>query len=341
MRVCEIMAGDEEGGLENHFIDLANALSGSNEVHVIAHVRYADRFSKAVDFHPLDLSRSRKNPFTLFRLLTIIKAIRPDVVHAHANKASAMIAVLRRWLGLPCVATIHSLKRKTGMFERFDHLIAVSKGVAKEINNPSLTVIYNGRNPPARISRKPFNAAVDRTTMAYIGRLVPVKGVDVLLKAFAKIDSQNAHLQIIGDGDCRGDLESLAAELGLGGRVSFLGGRDDVDAVLAAADLVVISSRREGFPLVLVEALLSHRPVVSTKVPGSGEILPAEVLAEVDNPENLAARLSWALADMDRLENIFAPVFRFAETELTHEHQVSATEAVLREVAERGKRCES
>ena len=341
MRACEIMAGNEDGGLENHFIDLANALVRNNEVHVIAHARYAERFSNEVNFHPLDLSRSRKNPLTLYRLLNIIKTIRPDVVHAHANKAAAMVASLRRWISAPCVATIHSLKRNTGMFEHFDHLIAVSKGVARGIKNQSVTVIYNGRNRCSEISQRSTDVAMEAKTITCIGRLVHVKGIDVLLKAFSKIDNQRVQLQIVGEGDARHHLESLADEMGLGERVSFLGNREDIESLLAETDLVVIASRREGFPLVLVEALLCHRPVVSTRVPGAAEILPQEVLADIENPDSLADRLSWSLADAQRLEKTFVPVFKFAEAALTHDHQVSATETVLQDVARRGKLCAS
>jgi glycosyltransferase involved in cell wall biosynthesis len=341
MKVCEIMAGDEEGGLENHFIDLANSLASNNEVHVIAHARYAERFSNEVNFHPLDLSRSRKNPVTLYRLLTVIKAIKPDVIHAHANKAAAMIAVLRRWIPSPCVATIHSLKRNTKMFECFDHLIAVSKGVARDIENEALTVIYNGRKRTLQPSRKSNDVTAVRIIITFVGRLVHVKGVDVLLKAFSKVENKNTVLRIVGEGEARHSLESLAIELGVEGRVSFLGSRNDIESIMEETDLVVISSRREGFPLVLVEALLCHRPVVSTRVPGACEILPEEVLAEVENPESLAERLNWALADPGRLGVTFDPVFRFAEATLTHNRQVYETEAILNSVAQRGKACAS
>lgn len=341
MKVCEVMAGNEEGGLENHFIDLANALAKRHEVHVIAHARYGERFSSEVAFHALDLSRSRKNPFTLYRLLKLIKTISPDVVHAHANKAAAMIATVRRWIAAPCVATIHSLKRKTGMFEHFDHLIAVSQGVTRGIKNRALTIIHNGRNPPKVISSGSGEVTADTKTLTFIGRLVHVKGVDVLLNAFSKIDNREVRLRIVGEGDDRHDLESMADELGLAGRVTFLGNRDDIESVLAETHLVVIASRREGFPLVLVEALLCHRPVVSTRVPGAAEILPEAVLADIESPESLADRLNWALGNTGRLEKIFAPVFQYAETELTHDHQVAATETVLKNVLRGGALCAS
>ncbi len=177
-------------------------------------------------------------------------------------------------------------------------------------------------------------------TITCIGRLVHVKGVDVLLKAFSKIDNQRVQLQIVGEGDARHHLESLADELGLGERVSFLGNREDIESLLSETDLVVIASRREGFPWSWLRRCCAQ-PVVSTRVPGAAEILPQEVLADTENPDSLADRLNWALADASRLEKTFVPVYSFAEAALTHDHQLSATEAVLQDAARRGKLCAS
>jgi len=61
MRICQILAGDEEGGLEKHFEELCNKIAQTEEVHVIAHEKYRERFASNVVFHALDLSRGRKN----------------------------------------------------------------------------------------------------------------------------------------------------------------------------------------------------------------------------------------------------------------------------------------
>ena len=121
---------------------------------------------------------------------------------------------------------------------------------------------------------------------ASVGRLVEAKAFDVLLRALREVEG---YLWIIGDGVLRAPLEKLAGELSLSDRVWFAGFRSDVPLLMSLADILVISSRREGFPLVLVESLHLHRPVVGTRVAGVEEILPAEWSCEPENPPALAA----------------------------------------------------
>lgn len=332
MKICEIMAGDEEGGLENHFIDLCNGLSATHEVHVIAHQRYADRFSPQLNFHPLDLSKGRNNPLLWWQLLRRVRQIGPDVLHVHASKGAALVSRIQRWIQCPCVATIHSLKRKTAMFEGFDQLIAVSKGVAAPINNPRLQVIYNGRDLNDEVSVEA--ARSDKAVLLCVGRLEEVKGVDILLQAFARVENPDAELWIAGDGSLRKPLEQLAGELNVSERVRFLGMRDDVQMLMKQASAVVIPSRREGFPLVLVEALLLGCPVISTRVPGAVEILPEPLLADTENSDQLAAIVNNMLGNQGLLQALMEPVFSYAQDNLTFQAQLAQTENLLMQVAE-------
>ena len=86
MKVCQIMAGDEEGGLENHVVELCNALIDRvDDLVVIAHEKYRDRFRPEIRFLPLDLSGGRRNPWLLMRLAMLIRREAPDIVHAQAT----------------------------------------------------------------------------------------------------------------------------------------------------------------------------------------------------------------------------------------------------------------
>ena len=148
MRICEVMAGDEEGGLETHFVDLANGLvEVGEEVTVIAHERYADRFVPAVRFRPLDLTRSRRDPFLKRSLRRLIEACKADVVHAHAGKAAALVAAASP--GTRTVGTVHGRKRDLRAYRRFDAVIGVSRGVLGDLDHPAKSVVYNGVSAPA------------------------------------------------------------------------------------------------------------------------------------------------------------------------------------------------
>ena len=82
-----------------------------------------------------------------------------------------------------------------------------------------------------------------------------------------------ATLHVVGDGPLRGEAERLAAELGLEGAVRFLGSRDDVPELLAAAECALLASDYEGCPLAVVEAMAAALPVVATEAGGTGELV--------------------------------------------------------------------
>jgi glycosyltransferase involved in cell wall biosynthesis len=115
----------------------------------------------------------------------------------------------------------------------------------------------------------------DAVVCAYVGRLVPIKHVDLLVRACARAFAASplGQLLVVGDGECRSVLERLASESGLDGRVIFTGWRTDLGAVYAAADLVALTSRNEGTPVALIEALAAGRPVVATDVGGVRDVV--------------------------------------------------------------------
>jgi glycosyltransferase involved in cell wall biosynthesis len=105
---------------------------------------------------------------------------------------------------------------------------------------------------------------------------------------------------VVGDGECRSDLEQLAARLGLQGRVHFTGWRRDVAAVLADVDVVALSSRNEGTPVALIEALASATPVVATHVGGVPDVVDDDVtglLVPPGDPVAFALALERVLGD--------------------------------------------
>jgi glycosyltransferase involved in cell wall biosynthesis len=130
----------------------------------------------------------------------------------------------------------------------------------------------------------------------------------------------------------RGELEALAKEMGIADRVWFAGFRSDVPLLMSLADVMVISSRREGFPLALVEMLLLRRPVVGTEVGGVEEIIPAEWMCAPEQPKALADVMGKAANELTSLPEQFRPVFDLAERELQLAGAARKIEAVYSEV---------
>ncbi|MGQ9650472.1 MAG: glycosyltransferase [Phycisphaerae bacterium] len=135
-----------------------------------------------------------------------------------------------------------------------------------------------------------------------VANLVPIKAVDVLLDAWRQLsaDQRDARLLLVGDGPLRRDWQNLAETLGCHHSVSFLGNRDDVPALLRAADLFVSSSRYEACSMAILEAMASGLAVVVTDVGGNGELVEPDRtgwLVPPDRADLLAQSLAAALND--------------------------------------------
>jgi len=108
-----------------------------------------------------------------------------------------------------------------------------------------------------------------------VGRLVPIKDHPTLFRALAQLgaDGEAAHLVVVGDGEDRAALARLAEALGLSARVHFLGWRTDLETILGELDVVICSSRNEGTPVALIEAMAAGVPVLSTEVGGVADLV--------------------------------------------------------------------
>lgn len=321
------------GGLEKHTLDLCAELGKHHEVHLIADPGFAPHCAGEVHFHGVDFTRSRWNPLLYLQIAAIVRHVRPEVLHAQAGKAATVWRTLRRMFpGIACVGTQHGKQRNLAPYLAMDRVITVSAALAERYPPGRATVVHNGlRLPPPtapeaiRALRAELAAGSARPLLIAVGRLDAVKGFDILLRALAGLD---ARLVLVGDGDERASLETLAGTLGVAGQVNFLGWRQDIPALLAAADLCVIASRSEGFPLVMVEALHAGTPLVSTDVSGVRELLPADLLAPVEDAPALHALLQRQIAGLPALRARLQPVFAHARRELTLDGMARRTEAI-------------
>ena len=140
------------------------------------------------------------------------------------------------------------------------------------------------------IVKSNFNIPKGKFIIA-IGRLNKQKGFDVLINAYSKIENNDVNLIILGEGEERNNLQDIISNLGLENKVYLPGFVDNPYYLLKKADLFVLSSRFEGLPTVLIEALALGKKIVSTKCTGSNEILMDGKygrLVEVDNINDLA-----------------------------------------------------
>jgi glycosyltransferase involved in cell wall biosynthesis len=335
MRILHVIAtASGWGGLERCVTDLANQQSATHTVAAAGAEGVLQRLNPAVQKLILPMQHSRRDPRLLWAMRRAVREFRPEVIHAHAGKGAALIHS-SRWLlpRLPRVATIHGTKKHLGFLRHFDGVITVSRRAGASLGDIPHTVIWNAIPPmerpvkPADLSGFPF-LGQGKPVFACVGRLVEEKAFDVLLRAMRDVDG---YLWIIGDGTLRPSLEALATELRISDRIWFAGFRSDVPLLMCLAEVMVISSRREGFPLTLVESLHLQRPVIGTRVAGVEEILPAEWSCEPENAPALSALMKKTASQLNRLDVEFAPLFELAQRELRLDRAADKIEAVYRE----------
>lgn len=336
MKIVQVLAtgGGDLGGLEKHTLQLCAELAAAgDEVHLFADGSYAAHVPLGVQLHALDFGCSRRNLVLLWKLRRGIERLKPDIVHAQANKAAELVASPPRWLPGVKLATVHGTKKAVSVYRHFAGVIAVSQQLAARLPAQQLRVIYNGV-PPQQCSaaeveqlRAELALPAGKIFLA-AGRLVSVKGYDVLLRAFVGV---RGTLLIAGDGPEREALGALSARLRLQGRVRWLGMRKDIAALMQLADWVVLSSRREGFPLVLVEALQAGRPLLSTQVSGANELLSPQWLAPVEDIAALQVLLQRAAA-LAVMPEEFLPLIRRARSDLTAHGMMQRTRRFYQEL---------
>ncbi len=142
----------------------------------------------------------------------------------------------------------------------------------------------------------------DAPVLATVGRLTAIKNYSLLLDAAHLLTAGHPHLVVLlaGDGELRAELEAQAARLGITANVRFLGWRRDLPTIYAATDVFALTSRNEGTPVALIEAMATGVPGVSTEVGGVGDVIANTsmgVKVPLDNPRALATAVERLLGD--------------------------------------------
>ena len=250
-------------------------------------------------------------------IAALCRELAPRVVHTHGYRADVIGGSATRALRLPTVATVHGFTgggRKNRFYEwlqtrayrRFGAVIAVSRPLvsrltARGIPPERIHCVPNAYvSPVAPLPRGAARGALGLPAsepglrLGWIGRLSREKGADVLVRAMALVPPDRPlALSVLGDGRERAALVALAAELGVGGRIRWHGTVPDAGRLYAAFDGFVLSSRTEGTPIALFEAMAARVPIVATAVGGVPDVVRGTeaLLVPSEDPAALARAL--------------------------------------------------
>jgi glycosyltransferase involved in cell wall biosynthesis len=230
----------------------------------------------------------------------MIRGSRPHIVHTHMAKAGTAGRLAARLGRVPIVVhtfhghTFHSYwgPVKSAVFLQIERTLgAMTDRVVAITDAQKADIAHYGVAPLSKIVTIPLGLEIEPMLQAeqhrgrlraelgvstvqpligIVARLVPIKAHEVFLEAAAivRATSPGSTFLIIGDGERRSELESMARQLGIADATRFLGWRDDMREVYADLDVVTLCSNNEGSPVALIEALAAARPVVSTRVGG-------------------------------------------------------------------------
>lgn len=349
------------GGAEKVTVNLVNGLSsrGYNVELVVSQFTGELRSELAAEVSVVELSPSstyglgvvahipaliryvrQKNPAALFTQMTHINVVALAAAYGF-NTDTIVIPTHHLQLG---ALVDQSLRTKVSqwlgrrLYPSAEHIIAVSQGVADSIadqtavDRENISVLYNPID--IELIREQAQEPMDHEwlkqdfdVILFVGRIQEQKDLKTWLRTFRRVHNENSNTRaiIVGKGPLREEMRSFAAELGIGDVVSITGYVENPYAFMRRADLFLLSSRFEGLPTVLIEALACECPIVSTDCPsGPREILAGGKyggLAPVGDDEELAAAVSEMLAEPIPDEELRTRANEFAPEAVLDEYE--------------------
>ena len=367
LRVMHVICELNPGGMEFGVVKLVNRLNQQRVRSAICSTKPAGEMKRLVDPNVpiIELRRRQGNdPRLVWELYRVFRRERPDIVHTHAWGTLLEGLIAARLARIPVVVhgehgTLqlrpHQRWLQRHGWGRVDRVLSVSTRLtdkmAREIGFPAerITTIRNGVDLTrfSRLARADaratLNLPADAVVIGTVGRLVPVKDQASLLQAVRHLHDDGLFPTVIlaGEGPLRQALEAQIETLRLEQQVRLLGHRPDVETVLAALDVFVLSSASEGLSNTILEAMATGVPVVATAVGGADELVidgSTGLLVPPKDPQALAAALARMLRDLPAAHEMGCAGRRRVESSFDVARMIDCYESLYHEVIARTTR---
>jgi glycosyltransferase involved in cell wall biosynthesis len=319
MKILHLLAPGGVGGLEQVVRNLSDGHAG--EGHDVSVAAIVPR--RGVDV--LSLRHFEDSGVRLIRLplppraymkeradfAHLCEQLRPDIVHTHGSRPDVVSAGVARAQGIPTVTTVHGFtggglrnrmyqKLQIASFRRFEAVVAVSRPLARRLAESGVPAgrirtiqnAWSERGLPLdrRMARRRLQIDDDDFLIGWVGRLSREKGADLLLSAMAHLTDLPLTVSIVGDGPERYFLQERIKGRSWRNRVHWHGALPEAGRYFPAFDAFVLSSRTEGTPMVLFEAMAGIVPIVAADVGGVSDVISTgeAILVPPEDPAALA-----------------------------------------------------
>jgi len=342
--ILQVIETGGAGGAETVLLEVARHLSlrGYRVVAGVGRRAWLAERLEAAGVPVNVLRRGRRLDWRLVgQIMGVIRRERVNLVHAHLFTMNLNACVATRLARVPFIATYHGLGDLQGARRRLanriigrlaSRVVAVSDFLRGELVNACgvaasrVVTIHNGialdqfrsdNGSQRRAIREELGVA-DAWVVGAVGGLRAVKGHLFLVEAVARLaeSAPDACLLLVGEGPLRGQLEARAADLGIAGRVRFMGFRDDVPRILAALDCFALPSLSEGLSIATIEAMAAGLPVVVTASGGPSDLVrhgETGLMVPPGDASALSAAIAAVRGDPDLARRLGAAARRKAE----------------------------
>lgn len=361
--ILELLVSTQPGGGPQHVLAIASWLRARRWRPIVAGPRDGALFERFREsgIETVELATNRVHPATLVALVRLVRERRVRLVHSHGKGAGFYGRLVARALGVPAVHTLHGLHfERYGAARRAAYLalerrlsrwtrMIVNVSRAQEAEGLALRlfdrrqsrVVVNGvdvaRLGASAVEREEARAALGLSpSVPVVGcaaRFDPVKRLDVLLAAAARVGDGALRVVLIGRGSEEPRLRELAGTLGLGARAVFPGEIVDAARLFRGFDAYAAPSAKEGLPLAVLEAMALGVPVLASDIPAHRELLgDASPGLVAGTPEAFAAGLTELLADGAARARLAAEQRTRARSEFDLRQMLATVEAIYGEV---------
>ncbi len=375
MRILHVMECTI-GGTRRHLVDLARGQAAAgHDVYVVAaglrDVGMLEDFetlqAEGVGVHRLDMVRSIRPMLDwqhLRRMKGLLASLQPEIVHSHSSKAGVLARRASMAMGIGkrvhtphtmaflFAALFHPAKRRifraieTRLGAKTDRMIAVSESEGETLRasgvipGDRIRVVPNGIDPAGWAGAEPLDLAEfgldpGLPTLALVGLVYDAKGQDLAIEALADPALSNWQLLCVGPGDAA-DYEALAQIKGVAERVRFVGARSDIPRVLASVQGLILPSRWEGMPYVVLEAMAAGKPVLAHPVDGAKDVVEDGVngilCSEISVPGLIDGWKRFDGAGLEQWQRFGSQGQESVRTQYSHESMVRGTLQVYSEL---------